>query len=656
MMKPPTKVTVTTTTHCDREALSRHSEPSSGASPDTFAQAGRAGEGDTLLLRMSPRRTVDAWLLGLGLCAVPASIALAEFLLVTALLFRIIALCRHREALFLPRAFWFWLVWAALELFAWARSPERSAGNGEIRHLLLVGSVFLLVPALDYITDYVAVWRGIVVVATISSVVLIEHFFSRLFYYRGNLDPIVYLRGGGLLHHWMVYGTVEILVFVGLLELWRFYPEERWWLLPVFAINVVAILVSLTRMLWFVSLLILALHFVWSRSRWIWAVPVIPCILFVSAPGAVRNRVTDSMHPSYYSNAERLQMLRVGWKMVRQNPLTGIGPGRVKEIYTEYLSAADPVPAFHGHLHNNLVQLAAEFGLPVIGAALTFVMVLLHDLRKRCKYAFDRNRQFLCCTSLLGLTGFAAAGMFDYTYGHSLGLILLVFMVLAPLVPAKEDKPLRAFRTAETMLVRRHALEIVDRVLSFVLLAVLSPLIMATGALVYAFSRRSPFIAHLRVGQNGQPLWIWKVRTMWSKEPPSHLERGWLQWIKADPAGDTKLKHDPRVTNRFAAFCRRHSIDELPQLLQVVLGEMSLVGPRPVTQAELTRHYGARAVEILTVKPGLTGYWQTQGRNRLSYQNGVQLDLELIKDSSMSAYCQVLLRTIPEVLNGKSAW
>jgi O-antigen ligase len=124
--------------------------------------------------------------------------------------------------------------------------------------------------------------------------------------------------------------------------------------------------------------------------------------------------------------------------MIRENPWTGVGPGRVNEIYTTYLSAADPVPAFHGHLHNNLVQLAAEFGLPVIGAALTFVMVLLHDLRKRCKCALDRNRQFLCRTSLLGLAGFAAAGMFDYTYGHSLGLILIVFMVVAPLVPAKE--------------------------------------------------------------------------------------------------------------------------------------------------------------------------------------------------------------------------
>jgi hypothetical protein len=158
-----------------------------GTNPSTFVQAGyqtrQAGERCAQLPTISPRHTTDAWLLGLGLCAVPASIAMAEFFLVAAFLFRIVTRCRHRRALFLPRAFWFWLAWAALELLAWVRSPERSAGNGKIRHLLLVGALFLLLPALDYITDYVAVWRGIVVVATVSSVVLIEHFFSRLFYY-----------------------------------------------------------------------------------------------------------------------------------------------------------------------------------------------------------------------------------------------------------------------------------------------------------------------------------------------------------------------------------------------------------------------------------------------------------------------------------------
>ena len=83
---------------------------------------------------------------------------------------------------------------------------------------------------------------------------------------------------------------------------------------------------------------------------------------------------------------------------------------------------------------------------------------------------------------------------------------------------------------------------------------------------------------------------------------------------------------------------------------------MSLVGPRPVTRAESARHYGVRAEDVLRVKPGLTGYWQTQGRNRLSYEDRVRLDLDLIEDLSLRVYWRIVLRTIPEVLSGRNAW
>jgi O-antigen ligase len=371
---------------------------------------------------------------GLGICAVPISIALAESLLGVSLLLRTTGMVRGQK-LFFPRVFWFWLAWAALEIAAWLSSPEIRSGAGEIRHLLLIAALFLLVPTLDRITDRVAVWRGVVVAATVSSAVLIVHFVWQLLFYKGHADPVIYLRGGGLLHHWMIYAVVELSAFAGLLELLHFYPEERPWLLPVLALNVAAILMSLTRMLWICCLLLVVLHLAWRRSRWIWAVPAIPCVLFILAPGAVRSRVIDSSRADYYSNTERVQMLQVGLKMIRDRPFTGVGPGRVDALYTGYLPPGDPVPAYHGHLHNNLVQLAAEFGLPVAIAAVIFVVVLFHDLLTRCKSAVGRDEQFLCRTSLLALSGFVVAGLFDYTYGHSLGLILLGFAVLSPLVP-----------------------------------------------------------------------------------------------------------------------------------------------------------------------------------------------------------------------------
>lgn len=376
----------------------------------------------------------DARLFALAICFVPVSIAIAEIFLGGSLLFRIAALARKRERATLPRVFWFWLVWAGFELVAWLQSPELRAGWGEMRHLLLIAALFLLVPTIESVPDRIAVWRGLVIAASVSSAFLIGHFFFQLATYRGPLDPVVYLRGGGLLHHWMIYSTVEIVVFAGLLELCHYYPEEHRWLLPALALNGTAIVLSLTRTLWICALLVLILHLAWHGSRWLWLTPLI-AVGLLALPGAVRSRVIESANPGYYANAERIQMLQVGWRMIRQHPLTGVGPGRVEETYIGYLAPDDPVPAYHGHLHNNLVQLGAQFGIPVAIAAVVFVVALAGALYSCNSRAGDRRSQFLRRSALLGLAGFVAAGMFDYTYGHSLGLILCGFALLGPLAP-----------------------------------------------------------------------------------------------------------------------------------------------------------------------------------------------------------------------------
>jgi exopolysaccharide production protein ExoY len=196
-----------------------------------------------------------------------------------------------------------------------------------------------------------------------------------------------------------------------------------------------------------------------------------------------------------------------------------------------------------------------------------------------------------------------------------------------------------------------------DRTAGAFLFALSLVLIIPAAIALFILSRRSPFIAHLRVGKDGEKFWVLKLRTMWPRErSASREEIGWVQRIECDPAEDKKSGDDPRITSRLARFCRRHSIDELPQFWHVMRGEMSLVGPRPLTRGELVRHYGARAKEILTLKPGLTGYWQTRGRSRLSYADRVALDLQLVRDLSTRVYFQLLLRTIPELLRGENAW
>jgi len=196
-----------------------------------------------------------------------------------------------------------------------------------------------------------------------------------------------------------------------------------------------------------------------------------------------------------------------------------------------------------------------------------------------------------------------------------------------------------------------------ERIASVLLLVALSPAILGVAVAVWILSRRSPLIAHRRVGWCGSTLWMLKFRTMWGHGPlPAGTRSRWVEYIHDDGGPEKKVESDPRVANRFARFCRRHSIDEFPQLWHVVTGEMSLVGPRPLTATELERHYGAAASEILQVKPGLAGLWQISGRNALSYAQRRGMDLELVRNRSLRTYLRVLFQTVPEMLRGTNSW
>ena len=198
--------------------------------------------------------------------------------------------------------------------------------------------------------------------------------------------------------------------------------------------------------------------------------------------------------------------------------------------------------------------------------------------------------------------------------------------------------------------------EITERLAGAALLALASPVIAASALTLAAFSKRSPMIAHLRVARDGQPFWMLKLRTMWP-EPQSRTEsQGWIERIVADPVDDDKDPSDARVSSRFAAFCRRHSVDELPQLWHVACGEMSLVGPRPLTRTEIDRYYADSSLELLSVKPGLTGLWQIRGRSAVRFPHRAAMDLELVRSLTRKMYWRILARTIPAIIKGNGAW
>ncbi len=197
-----------------------------------------------------------------------------------------------------------------------------------------------------------------------------------------------------------------------------------------------------------------------------------------------------------------------------------------------------------------------------------------------------------------------------------------------------------------------------ERVAALALLILLLPGLCAAAIAVMLLSRQRPLIAHARVGRRGKEIWVLKLRTMWGASVPRRgTKRGLLvERLKGEPVPDIKVA-DPRVTSAFAVACRKYSIDELPQLWQVVRGELSLVGPRPLTSEELRTHYGREAAAaVLQIKPGLTGLWQIRGRNSLSYRQRRAFDLFLARRWSPRLYFGILLATVPRVLTGQDAW
>jgi undecaprenyl-phosphate galactose phosphotransferase len=200
----------------------------------------------------------------------------------------------------------------------------------------------------------------------------------------------------------------------------------------------------------------------------------------------------------------------------------------------------------------------------------------------------------------------------------------------------------------------RLAKSILDYAGSIALLVLLSP-VMATIALLLLRTGRPVLYAHERVGLNGQVFRCFKFRTMVpnaSEKLSELLERD--PELKASWQRRRKLKSDPRITP-LGGFLRRTSLDELPQLFNVLRGEMSLVGPRPVMIDELA-HYGHDVVYYIQVKPGISGLWQVSGRNDIDYANRVFLDVWYVQHWSPVFDCAILLRTPRAVLRRSGAY
>ncbi len=216
-------------------------------------------------------------------------------------------------------------------------------------------------------------------------------------------------------------------------------------------------------------------------------------------------------------------------------------------------------------------------------------------------------------------------------------------------------RPRRGY-TAPSSLFRYRTIKRVIDILVVVLgLPVLLPALLIVAALVKFTSPGPVFFSHRRICRDGAFFSMWKFRTMCvnsSEVLEQYLTkhpRARAEWNKTH-----KLRTDPRITS-VGAFLRRYSLDELPQAWNVILGQMSMVGPRPIVAAEVEK-YAENFELYCRVKPGVTGLWQVSGRSKLTYEQRVELDCDYVQRWSLLRDLGILLATFKSVVNRDGAY
>ena len=192
---------------------------------------------------------------------------------------------------------------------------------------------------------------------------------------------------------------------------------------------------------------------------------------------------------------------------------------------------------------------------------------------------------------------------------------------------------------------------IIDIIISSIGLIICLPIFIIIALLIKIDSKGPVFFKHKRIGKHGKKLEIYKFRTM--IDNAEEAMKYFTEEQKKEFKENFKLENDPRVT-RIGKILRKTSLDELPQIINILKGEMSIIGPRPVVKNELEK-YGKNQERFLSVAPGLTGYWAANGRSDVSYEERMALELYYVDNRSLLLDLKIFLKTIGSVLRGRGA-
>lgn len=196
-----------------------------------------------------------------------------------------------------------------------------------------------------------------------------------------------------------------------------------------------------------------------------------------------------------------------------------------------------------------------------------------------------------------------------------------------------------------------------DLIFSLLVIIVGFPIFALIALVIFCTSPGPVFYSHERIGRGGKPFRCYKFRSMYP-----NADRRLKELLAKDPALRSewqcsfKLKNDPRITP-IGRFLRKTSLDELPQFWNVIKGDLSVVGPRPVIREEVRKFMGTKANKILSIRPGLTGPWQVSGRNDVdSYSKRIALDEAYVDQQSLLLDLQLIAKTVPAMLFSKGAY
>lgn len=192
---------------------------------------------------------------------------------------------------------------------------------------------------------------------------------------------------------------------------------------------------------------------------------------------------------------------------------------------------------------------------------------------------------------------------------------------------------------------------ILDKIIAIILIFPAVAICAIIGIFIKLDSKGPILFKHKRIGKNGKPIYVYKLRTMLNGA--EELKNNFTEEQKKEFEQNFKLKDDPRIT-KLGKKLRKLSLDELPQLINLLKGELSFVGPRPITEKEIEL-YGDKKEELLSIKPGIIGAWTANGRSNTTYQERKRLELEYVDKISIVNDCKILLKTVISVIKRNGA-